>query len=100
MTGGSKAAPPAHDPRLAHGGVRKSDDGETGESRRDVDLHGDRTAVDPVKCGGRNGGEHDRSPLGSARAQGHGLLRWEDQFYKTPVARDAGGNLRQGCISG
>lgn len=47
--------------RLADGRVGKADDGEARQATRDVDLHRDRAAVDTVKSGGWDGGEHDSS---------------------------------------
>ena len=76
---------------LAARRVGEAHDGEAGKAPGDVDLDGDRDAVDPDEGGGRDGGEHGlRPPAGTA-----------------PVGAGSGGRLeppmgmrlRSGCDS-
>ena len=48
--------------RLATRGVGQADDGEAGQTVRDVDLDVDRAAVDAEDRGGRDDGEHRIAP--------------------------------------
>ena len=45
-------------PGLPAGGIGQADDGEAGQPVGDVDLDGDRAALDAEQRGGPNGGEH------------------------------------------
>ena len=71
--------------RLATGRVGLTDDGERRHARRDVDLDGDRKAVDANDGGGRDRGEHG-NPLCGSEPGGGSEPRWAyEQVYASGV---------------